>query len=76
VLSDRFIPDEKFIAMLDKDNLQVKKSIFCYIHLGDGSGNYTMEKNYILNEDAIRIKNELETSVKVLVVTPDYLKGR
>ena len=76
VLSDIFIPDEKFIAMLDKDNLQVKKSVFCYIRLGDGSGNYTMETNYILNKDAIRIKNELETSVKVLFVTPDYLKGR
>lgn len=49
-------------------------SVYCYIHFGDGSGNYILGKNCILERDAVRIKNELEKNEKVLTVGFDYLK--
>jgi hypothetical protein len=68
MLPEEFIPDKKFLATLGKNNLQLKKSINCYIHFRDES------KYWIPEKDAIRIKNELETNEKVLIVSPDYLK--
>jgi hypothetical protein len=75
MLSEGFIPDESFLTMLKEKNLQVKKSVFCYVHFGDGSGNFVLGKNCILESDAIRIKNALETNESVLTVSPDYIKG-
>jgi hypothetical protein len=74
MLSEEFIPDEKFLTMLKENNLQAKKSVFCHIYFGDGSGNHTLGKNCILERDAIRIKNELETNEKVLTVSPSYIE--
>jgi len=62
ILPEEFIADDKFIAMLKKNNLQLKQSILCYIRIGDGS------TDWISEEDAIRIKNGLETNEKVLNV--------
>ena len=54
--------------MLEKNNLQLKKSINCYIHFRDESNYWIPEK------DAVRIKNELEINEKVLIVSLDNLK--
>lgn len=35
MLPEELIPNEKFFTTLEKSNLQLKKSINCYIHLGD-----------------------------------------
>lgn len=51
------------------DNVQMEKSLFCYIHFGNGPGNYTR----VTEKDAIRIKNKLETNKKVLAVHLDYI---
>lgn len=56
------------------DNVQMGKFIICYIHFGDGSGNYVVGKNCILERDAIRIKNKLEMNDKVLKVSFDTIK--
>lgn len=65
-VTEQATQDKNFQEILEKNNLQVKKSIYCYIHFGDGSQNEISEK------DAIRIKNELEMNEKVLIVNPDY----
>ena len=48
--------------MLEKNGLQVKKSVYCDVIFRDGS------KNWIWEIDALRIKNELERNEKVLTV--------
>lgn len=68
MLPEEFIPDNKLLTTLEKNNLQLKKSILCYIHLRDES------KYWIPEKDAVRIKNELEKNEKVLTVGFDYLK--
>jgi len=68
MLPEEFIPDEEFLTMLGKNDLQLKKSLYCYIHLGDGSINWISEKS------ALRIKNELVTNEKVLTVSFDYVE--
>ena len=68
-VTEQAIHDKKFLAVLEKNNIQVKNSVLCYIHFGDES------KYWILAPDAIRIKNELEMNEKVLTVSPDYLIG-
>lgn len=69
MLLEEFIPDEKFLTTLEKNSLQLKKSLLCYIHLIDES------KYWIPEKDAVRIKNELEKNEKVLIVIPDYTEG-
>jgi hypothetical protein len=66
MLPEEFIPDEQFLTMLEENNLQLKKSMFCYIHLGDGSPNWISEKS------AIEIKNEIEINERVLTVSFDH----
>ena len=56
------------------DNVQMGKFIICYIHFGDGSGNYGAGKSYLLEKHAIKIKNEIEMNDKVLKVSFDTLK--
>lgn len=73
MLSEEFVPDESFLTSLKNNNLQMKKSVLCYILLSDESGNLIPGKNYILEEDAIRIKNELETNEKILTVWLSYI---
>lgn len=61
--------------MTEDNNLQVKKSILCLVRFGDGSKDWILGKDYILKDDAVKIKNELEMNEKVLVVSPDYIEG-
>ncbi len=69
MLPEEFIPDEELLAMLEKNSLQLKKSLLCYIHLRDES------KYWIPDKDAVRIKDELEKNKKILIVIPDYNEG-
>lgn len=64
-----------FFKIMEKHNLQMKKSVVCYILFGDGSQNWNEPKNWIPERDAVRIKNELEMNEKVMIVSPDYLEG-
>lgn len=69
------IQDENFLKIMENNNLQVKKSVLCLIRFGDGSKDWILGKDYILKDDAVKIKNELEMNEKVLVVSPDYIEG-
>ena len=71
---EQIIHDKNFLMILEKNNLQVKKSVWCYICFRDGSGNYSDQKNWITETDAIRIKNDIEMNEKVLIVSPDYIE--
>jgi ribosomal protein L20A (L18A) len=62
---EQIIHDKNFLMILGKNNLQVKKSVLCYIYFGGGY------KNGILVEDATRITDEIKANKKVLTVTPD-----
>lgn len=68
-LSEQAIENESFLEMLDKNNLQIKKFVWCELHFGNGSMNWIPEK------DAIKIKNELEMNETVLNVFLDYIEG-
>ena len=74
-VTEQAIEDKSFLELMEKNNLQVKSSFLCYIHFGDGSNNWSDPKNWIMGKDAIRIKNDLETNEKVLLVIPDYIEG-
>lgn len=69
LVSEEGLEDESFLKVMEKYNLQIKKFVWCYLYLGDES------KNWILEREAIIIKNELEMDEKVLTVNPDYIEG-
>ena len=75
IVSEEGFENESFLKVMEKYNLQVKKSIVCYILFGDGSQNWSEPDNWIPESDAIRIKNELEKNESVLIVSPDYIEG-
>ena len=54
--------------MLDKNDIQLKRFIWCYLYFGEGS------KNWIPEKDAVRIKNELEMNKTILNVFPEYIE--
>lgn len=69
MISEEFIPyknfqaiDENFQAIIEKDNFQLKKSVWCIINFENNSS------NWILDRDAIVIKRKLETNEKILTV--------
>jgi hypothetical protein len=53
--------------------IEYKNPILWYIRLGDRSGKSGAGKSYLLEKDAIKIKNELEKNDKVLKVSFDTL---
>lgn len=69
------IQDENFLKIMENNNLQVKKSVLCLVRFRDGSKDWILGKDYILKDDAVKTKNELEMNEKVLVVSPDYIEG-
>lgn len=75
IVSKEGFEDESFLNIMEKYNLQVKKSVRCYILFGDGSMDWNESKNWIPRKDAIRIKSELEMNERVLIVSPDYIEG-
>jgi len=66
-VSEQAIQDEKFLAILDKYDIGVKKFTWCYIRFEDES------KNWIPEKDAIRIKNELDQNENIFTVQLDYI---
>lgn len=67
-VSEQIIHDENFLKTLNKQNLQLKKSVLCYVQFGDGSNTGISEWH------ANIIKEKLEMNEKVLIVIPDYYK--
>ena len=74
IVSEEGLKDETFLKVMEKYNLQVEKSVVCYVLFGDGSQNWNKPENWVQEKDATRIKNELEMNEKVLIVSPDYIK--
>ncbi|WP_148705063.1 UPF0228 family protein [Methanosarcina siciliae] len=62
-VTEQATQDKNFLAMLEKNGLQVKKSVYCDILLRDEA------KNAIWEIDALRIINELERNEKILTVS-------
>lgn len=65
-VTEEFTQDENFLKIIDKNHLQLKRSVWCHICFENGS------KNWILSTAAHRIQKELETNEKVLTVSLDY----
>ncbi|AKB27881.1 hypothetical protein MSSIT_1162 [Methanosarcina siciliae T4/M] len=61
-VTEQAIEDKNFLAMLEKNDLQVKNSVLCLIILGNES------KNWIWESDERRIENELKMNEKVLTL--------
>lgn len=75
IVSEEGFKDENFLKVMEKHNLQVKKSVVCYVLFGDGSQNWNEPKNWIPERDAIITKNKLEANKTVMIVSPDYIEG-
>ncbi|HWQ48001.1 MAG TPA: UPF0228 family protein [Methanosarcina sp.] len=75
IVPEEDLGDESLLKVINKHDLQVKKSVVCYILFGDGSQNWNEPKNWIPENDAVRIKDELEKNEKILIVIPDYIEG-
>ena len=75
IVSEEGFEDESFLKVMEKHNLQVKKSIVCYILFGDGSQNWNEPENWIPERDAVITKNKLEVNETVMIVSPDYIEG-
>lgn len=69
-VSEQAIQDEKFLAILDKYHIEVKRFIWCEIRFLYTDGPLTY---WIPKEDAIRIKNEIEQNENVFSVQLDYI---
>ncbi|MGB9927934.1 MAG: UPF0228 family protein [Methanosarcina sp.] len=74
-VTKKAVEDKNFLETLEKNSLQVKKSVPCYVLFGDGSEDWIEGKDYILDKNVTILKDELEKNEKVLVVTFDYLEG-
>jgi len=62
---EQIIHDESFLSILEKNNLQVKNSVLCFILFGDGS------KNGLPIEDAFQMEDKLKVNKKILTSTPE-----
>jgi hypothetical protein len=64
-VSEQAIQDEKFLAILNKYDVGVKRFVWCDIRFLNDNGPLTY---WIPEEDAIRIKNELEKNENIFTV--------
>jgi hypothetical protein len=69
-VSEQATQDEKFLAILDKYDIGVKRFVCCDIRFLYSDGPLTY---WIPEEDAIRIKNELEQNENIFTVDFDYI---
>ncbi|AAM07380.1 TPA: UPF0228 family protein [Methanosarcina acetivorans] len=69
MVSEQAINDETFLAILEKYDIRLKKSVWCYIRFEKPDGT----RYWIPEEDAIRIKNELENNESVFSVHIGYI---
>jgi hypothetical protein len=65
MVSEQAINDETFLAILDKYDIQMKKSVWCLILFEKPDGS----RYWIPEENAIRIKNELENNESIFTVS-------
>jgi hypothetical protein len=61
-ITEQAIHDKDFLAILEKNNIQVKKFVWCHVHLGE------RPMSGILKERADELKRELEANEKVFLV--------
>jgi hypothetical protein len=61
-ITDKAIQDKNFLEILDKNNLQVKKFVWCQFHFGE------RPMSGISKERANELKSELEMNEKVFLV--------
>lgn len=69
-VSEKANRNEKFLAILNKYNIRVKRFVWCNIRFLYSDGPLTY---WIPKEDAIRIKNELEQNENIFTVQFSYL---
>jgi len=69
IVSEQGFENENFLKVMEKNNLQVKMTIMCYISFGNEP------KNWIPDSGAVRIRNELEANEKVFIVNFDGVVG-
>ncbi|AKB33993.1 hypothetical protein MSSIH_3303 [Methanosarcina siciliae HI350] len=68
-VSEQAVNDKTFLAILEKYDIRLKKSVWCYIRFEMPDGT----RYWIPEEDAIRIKNEFENNESVFSVHIDYI---
>ena len=69
IVSEQGFENENFLNVMKRNNLQVKMTIICYISFGNEP------KNWIPENDAVRIRNELEANEKAFIVNFDGVVG-
>jgi len=69
MVSEKAINDDTFLAILEKYDIRLKKSVWRYIRFEKPDGT----RDWIPEEDAIRIKNGLEYNESVFSVHIDYI---
>ena len=67
MVSEELVYDENLQAIIEKNNLQLKKSIWCIINFENNSS------NWILGRYATGIERKLETNERVLTVNTDNI---
>ncbi|WP_369798966.1 UPF0228 family protein [Methanosarcina sp. WWM596] len=72
VVSEQAVNDEKFLSILNKYNTQVKKFVWCYIRFEKPDG----FRYWIPEEDAVKMKNELENNESILTASIDYINDQ
>ncbi|WP_080503037.1 UPF0228 family protein [Methanosarcina mazei] len=61
--------------MIEKNDLQVKNSVLCFVYFVNGSSDPSKQRSWISKSDATRVKNDLEANEKVLTVGIGYIEG-
>ncbi|WP_080937617.1 UPF0228 family protein [Methanosarcina mazei] len=71
-VSEQAVNDEKFLSILNKYDTQVKKFVWCYIRFEKPDGS----RYWIPEEDAVKMKNELENKESIFSVSIDYINDQ
>ncbi|WP_440947529.1 UPF0228 family protein [Methanosarcina sp. T3] len=71
-VSEQAVNDEKFLSILNKYDTQVKKFVWCYIRFEKPDGS----RYWISEEDAVKMKNELENNESIFTVSIDYINDQ
>jgi hypothetical protein len=69
-ISEQATQDEKFLSILDKYDIGVKRFVWCDVRFLHDDGPLTY---WISEQDAMRIKDELEKNENIFTVQFDYL---
>lgn len=69
MVSEQAINDETFLVILEKYDIRLKKSVWCYVRFEKPDGT----RYWIPEEDAIRIKNGLENNESIFSAHIGYI---